>query len=176
MGAVSQRMAKHNVKIRRGRTEIHRDQKVVQRFNRTLAERLFGYQYAKELENCKRNREWVKRLPEVIKALNVEMKKNPPIVTRKVDASICPHANIWYLYHPGELEGGKRLATDPLWSVDIHKIDYHFITQGIRVYYLKAPAPKRGFVKEELLIAPDDTVTALTKSVRAEQRSHMHMS
>ena len=64
------------------------------------------------------------------------------------------------MYQPGELEGGKRWATDPIWSVDIHKIDYHIITQGIRVYYLKAPAPNKGFVKEELLIVPADTVTS----------------
>lgn len=167
MGAVSQLMQKHNVRIRRGHTEIHRDQGVVERFNRTLAERLFGYQYAKELENPhKRNREWVKRLSDVIKALNAETKKAPPIVTRKVDAPICPFANIRYLYQPGELEGGgKRRATDPIWSVNVHQIDYHIITQGIRVYYLKAPAPKRGFVKQELLIVPADT-----------KHSHMHMS
>ena len=79
-------------------------------------------------------------------------KNPPPIVTRKVDAPICPRANVRYLYQPGELEGGKRWATDPIWSVDIHKIDYHIITQGIGVYYLKAAAPKRGFVKEELLV------------------------
>ena len=84
MGAVTQLMAKRNVRIRRGQPEIRRHQGVVERFNRTLAERLFGYQYAKELENPhKRNREWVKRLPEVLKALNAETKKPPPIVTRK---------------------------------------------------------------------------------------------
>ena len=171
MGVVSQLMEKHSVKIRSGRTEIHRDQDVVERFNRTLGERLFGYQYAKELENPhKRNREWVKRLPEVIKALNAETKKSPPIVTRKVDAPICPYANVRYLYQPGESEhGGRRRATDPIWSVNIHKIDYHIITQGIRVYYLKAPAPKRGFVKEELLIVPADTVTS-------HIQMQMHMS
>ena len=95
----------------------------------------------------------------VIKALNAETKKAPPIVTRKVDAPICPYANVRYLYQTGELEGGKRRAIDPIWSVDIHKIDYHIITQGIRVYYLKAPTPKIGFVKEKLLIVPADTVT-----------------
>ena len=84
MGAVSQIMEKHNVRIRRGRTEIHRDQAIAERFNRTLAERLFIYQYAKELENPhKRDREWVRRLPEVIKALNAETKKAPPIVTNR---------------------------------------------------------------------------------------------
>ena len=166
MGAVSELMEKHHVRIRRGHADIHRDQGVVERFNRTLAERLFGYQYARELENPhKRNREWVKRLPIVIKALNAETKKAPPIVTRKADPPICPYASVRYLYQPGELEGGKRRATDPIWSVDIHKIDYNIVTQGIRIYYLKKLAPQRGFVKEELLIVPADTVS-----------SHKHMS
>ena len=154
---------KHKVKIRRGRREIHRDQIIVERFNRTLAERLFGYQYAKEMENPHtRNREWVKRLPEVIKAINAEAKKTPSIVTRTPDTPICPNVSVRYLYQPGEQEGGRRRATDPIWSVDIHKIDYHIITQGIRVYYLKSPAPKRGFVKEELLIVPPDTQTRMS--------------
>ena len=159
MGAVIQLMAKHNVRIRRGQPEIHRHQGVVERFNRTLAERLFGYQYAKELENPhQRNREWVKRLPEVLKALNAETKKPPPIVTRKAGDPICP------ICQPEELEGGKKRATDPVWSVDIQKIDYHIVTQGMRVYYLKAPAPKRGFVKEDLLIVPADTNTRMHMS------------
>ena len=43
MGFVSQLLAKHSVKIRRVRVDIHRDQGIVERFNRTLAERLFGH-------------------------------------------------------------------------------------------------------------------------------------
>ena len=34
--------------------------------------------------------------------------------------------------------------------------------QGIRFYYLKAPAPKRGFVNEELLIVLADTHTHMS--------------
>ena len=65
-----------------------------------------------------------------------------------------------YLYQTGELKGGgKRRTTDPIWSLDKHKIDYPMVMPGIRVYYLKAPAPKRGFVKEGLLIVRDDTVS-----------------
>ena len=44
MGAVSQVLAKHNVEV-----DTHRDEGIVERFNRTLAERLFGHQYAQEL-------------------------------------------------------------------------------------------------------------------------------
>ena len=64
------------------------------------------------------------------------------------------------MYQPGELEGGKRRATDPVWSVDVFELDYNLVTQGIRVNHLKKPAPQRGFVKEELLIVPADTVNS----------------
>ena len=75
MGAVTKEMEKHKTYIRRGRTEIHRDQAIVERFNRTLAERLFGHQYAVELllPEGKRSTEWVKRLPDVVNALNNEV-------------------------------------------------------------------------------------------------------
>ena len=46
MGSVTKEMESHKTYIRRGRTEIHRDQAIVERFNGTLAERLFGHQYA----------------------------------------------------------------------------------------------------------------------------------
>ena len=45
----------------------------MERFNRTLADRLFSYQYHKELEDpSKSNREWVSRLQNVVSALNNE--------------------------------------------------------------------------------------------------------
>ena len=76
MGAVTKVMENNKTAIRRGRTEIHRDQAIVERFNRTLAERLFGHQYAVEMTYThagKRSTEWVKRLPEVVSALNNEV-------------------------------------------------------------------------------------------------------
>ena len=73
MGAMNQLLAKHAVSVRRGRVDVHRDQGIVERFNRTLSEWLFGHQYAQEmrLPSGKRSTEWVARLPAVISALNV---------------------------------------------------------------------------------------------------------
>ena len=71
MGGVTKMTNEHNVTIRRGRPNIHRDQAIVKGFNRTLAERLFGYQYAVEMNMPSgRSTAWVKRLPEVVWALN----------------------------------------------------------------------------------------------------------
>jgi hypothetical protein len=84
MGAVSQLLAKHGVSVRRSRVNIHRDQEIVERFNRTLAERLFGHKYAQEMllapvkilqipaPSDVRSSERVARMPAVIEALNGE--------------------------------------------------------------------------------------------------------
>ena len=73
MGVVNTLLKKHDTKIRRGCVNIHRDQAIVERLNRTLAERLFGHPYAQEmLLRGKRSVEWVSRLPEVVEALNNE--------------------------------------------------------------------------------------------------------
>ena len=44
-------MEKHDVIIQCGDPSQHHSQGIVERFNRTLADRLFTYQYHKELED-----------------------------------------------------------------------------------------------------------------------------
>ena len=94
MGSVTQEREKHKTYIPRGRTKIHRDQAIVERFNRTLSERLFGHQYAMEmlLPEGVRSTAWDKRLPEVVSTLNNEVtsltgKKPAVAIKEKVVAS-----------------------------------------------------------------------------------------
>ena len=71
--------------IQRGDPSQHRSQGIVERFNRMLADRLFSYQYHKELEApSKSNREWVSRLQNVVSTLNNE--KTRLIRMKPVDA------------------------------------------------------------------------------------------
>ena len=53
--------------------------------------------------------------------------------------------SVRFLYQPGELEGGRRRATDPVWSLDVYRLG-HLVT--------KPDWPPRGFVREELLVVP----------------------
>ena len=180
MGAVTKEKEKHKTYIRRGRTEIHRDQAIVERFNRTLAERLFGHQYAVEmlLPEGKRSTEWVKRLPDVVAALNNEVtrltgkipaaaikeksvvaKPSTPYL-RTVGAKekkLPPLIHVRYLYQPGELEGGTKRATDPIWSLKVYQVVQNMTKPNEPVVYYLSDGPKRGFVREELLVVPPNT-------------------
>ena len=184
MGAVNQLLAKHNVSVRRGRVDTHRDQGIVERFNRTLAERLFGAQYAQEMllaarGSSARSSEWVRTLPDVVAALNDEVTrltgKKPKdaikasAVARKPSSVVAGRhvglqepilsssARVRYLYQPGELEGGRRRATDPVWSLPVHSVRNVVRQSGQPALYYFNEGPARGFVREELLVVPRDT-------------------
>ena len=115
---------KHDVLIQPGDPSQHRSQGIMERFNRTLADRQFSYQYHKELEDpSKSNREWVSQLQNVVNVLNNE--KTRLIGMKPVDAIkqtlikqrfsqpvknyeeklIDVGTKVRYLYEPGELEG-----------------------------------------------------------------------
>ena len=183
MGAVTKEMENHKTSIRRGHPEIHRDQAIVERFNRTLAERLFGYQYAVEMRSNigsegLRSRAWVKRLPKVVSALNNQVTRligMKPAVAIKEKVVISEPATkylrpvglnekklpslvmVRYLYQPGELEGGFKRATDPIWSLDVYNIERSFAKPNQPVLYYLSDGPKRGFVREELLVVTPNT-------------------
>ena len=103
MGAVTKEMENHKTYIRRGRADIPLDQAIVERFNRTLAERLFGHQYAVEmrLPEGQSSTAWVKRLPEVVSALNNEVTSlidKKPAVAIKEKAVYSKPSTSYYIH------------------------------------------------------------------------------
>ena len=187
MGAVTKEMENHKTSIRLGHPEIHRDQAIVERFNRTLAERLFGYQYAVEMRSNTGQRftEWVKRLPKVVSALNnqvtrlIGMKpaaavKEKAVVSQPATKYLRPVGEnekklpsivlVRYLYQPGELEGGTKRATDPIWSLKVYSLERSFTKPDQPVLYYLHDGPKRGFVREELLVVPPNTTLPPAKA------------
>ena len=180
MGAVTKEMSNHKTFIWCWHANIHCDQPIVERFNRTMAERLFGHQYAMEmlLPEGKRSTAWVKRLPEVVLALNNEVTsligKKPAVAIKERSVYARPSTpysrpvgkrekilpslvQVRYLYQPGELERGVKRATDPIWSLKVYSIERSFSKPDQPVLYYLRDGPKRGFVREELLVVPPNT-------------------
>ena len=174
-GDTTKLMDKHDVIIQRSDPSQHRSQGIMERFNRTSADRLFSYQYHKELEDpSKSNREWVFRLQNVVSSLNNE--KTRLIGMKPVDAIkqtlveqgfyqptkeyeeklLDVSTKVRYLYEPGELEGyqykgeRRKRSTDPIWSVDVYRIKDKYVQKHQPTLYYLDGGPKRSFVFEEL--------------------------
>ena len=167
-------MEKHDVIIQRGDPSQHCSQGIVERFNRTLADRLFSYQYHKELEDpSKSNREWVSRLQNVVSSLNNEktrligMKPVDAIKQTSVEQGFSQPVKeyeeklldvgtkVRYLYEPDELEGyqykgERRKRSTDIWSVDVNKIKDRYVQKHQPTLYFLDGGPKRSFVFEEL--------------------------
>ena len=130
------------------------------------------------LPDNKRSTEWVTRLPAVISALNKEVTrltgKKPAEAIKKKSVSAnssTPYlrpvgvnekklpsgSSVRYLYQPGELEGGRRRATDPIWSLTVYEIEKIMIKPDAPVIYYLLVGPKRWFVGEELLVVSPGT-------------------
>ena len=128
------------------------------------------------LKSGERSTEWVKRLPEVVSALNNEKTRltgrrpvdaikekvvdaksstfsRPVGKEKRLDSSV----NVRYLFAPGELEGGGKRATDPNWSLKVFNISSSIANENEPVLYYLKDGPKRGFVREELMIVPRET-------------------
>jgi len=130
------------------------------------------------LPEGQRSTAWVKRLPEVVLALNNEVTsligKKPVVAIKEKSVYARPSTpysrpvgknekilpalvHVLYLYQPGELEGGVKRATDPIWSLKVYSIERSFTKPDQPVLYYLHDGPKRGFVREELLVNPPNT-------------------
>jgi len=134
------------------------------------------------LHESKRSTTWVKRLPEVVSALNNEVTsligKKAAVAIKEKSVSARPSTpytrpvgkrkkilpslfQVRYLYQAGELEGGVKRAMDPIWSLKVYSIERSFSKPDQPVLYYLRDGPKRGFVREELLFVPRNTTLPL---------------
>ena len=166
-------MEKHDVLIQRGDPSQYRSQGIVERYNRTLAEKLFSYQCHKELEDpSKSNR--ISRLQNVVSSLSnertrlIEMKPVDAIKQILVKQGFSQPVKdyekklldvgtkVRYLSEPGELEGyqyggeKRKRSTDPIWSVDVYRIKDRYVRKHQPALYYLDGGPERSFVFEEL--------------------------
>ena len=168
-------MTEHDVKVVSATTKHHHNfTAFVERFNKTLGERLFKVQDAQELQNpAKDSKIWVKYLQKAVTRLNSEktqMLGMTPAKAVKLDnvelkvkpypeEKVLPVDGLYrYLYQPGELEDdNRRRATDKIWSVNTFRLDKIVEDSEQRVLYYLTDGPKRAFVREELMLIPEGT-------------------
>ncbi|KAK3737995.1 hypothetical protein QZH41_009631 [Actinostola sp. cb2023] len=162
MGALTPLLEKHGVSVRSSRVDIHRDQALVESWNRTFGERLFGHQYAQEMllqsrRDSRRSAEWVSRLPAVVAALNGE-------VTRLIANKSSDAIELAVVAQkPPSVEAGRLRAAVAARPTLCGASRYNRLARSVIkadspvLYYVDTPNVKRGFVRKELQVVPPDT-------------------
>ena len=167
---------KHNVEIRPATTKYkHTHTAFVEALNKVLAENLFKIQDAQELNDSEKvSSTWVKHLYKLIDSLNnnktqmIDIKPKDAIKLKEVplvnQESYPPEEKLpedglyRYLLQPGEEHGDQRKrATDRIWSKKTYRLNEVIEKSGNRVIYYLQDGPERAFVKEELMLIPEDT-------------------
>ena len=129
------------------------------------------------LPSGQRSTAWVERVPDVVRALNNEVTcligKTPADAFKKKGVVAKPstpysrpvglnerklpsNVTVHYLYQPGELEGGTKRATDPIWTLKGYTLGKAVAKPDEPVLYYLHGGPKCEFVREELLVVPSN--------------------
>jgi hypothetical protein len=154
-------MREHGVKIQKAKSK--RTMGIVERYNRTLIERLFRSQDASDqIDLTERSRVWVKNLPIIVEDLNnsitrllgispteaIRMERviakssksrNGP--TGYDEKTLSSDTQVRYLLLNNDLEGGRRRAGDLNWSPQIYHIRESLVQKNQPVLYWLEEVP-----------------------------------
>ena len=173
---VTKMLKKHEVRIQSTTTKYkHTHTAFVEALNKILAEQLFKVQDAQELNDPEKvSSTWTKHLYGLVDKLNdtetqmIGMKpKNAiklnqvPLVNREnyPPEDTLPEDGLYrYLLQPGEEHDDQRnRAMDRIWSKKTYRQMEIVENPGNHVMYCSKDGPERAFVKEELMLIPEDT-------------------
>ena len=157
-------LKKHGVKIRHTvRKYKHRHTAFVKALNKPLAENLFSVQDTQELNdpekvlidqlNDMKIQMTGMKPKEAIKLKKVPLAESyPPEDTLPEDGLYC------YLLQPAkEHDNQCKRATDRIWSERTYRLSEVLSSPGNQVMYYLADGLKKTFIKEELMLIPEDT-------------------
>ena len=85
--------------------------------------------------------------------------KEVPIADNYLPEDVLPEDGLyWYLLQPGkEHDDQHKRATDWIWSRKTYRLREVMSSPGNRVMYVLRDGPERLFVKEQLMLIPEDT-------------------
>ena len=168
-------MKEHHVKVKSVTTKYHHKfTAFIENFNKNLAQRLFKIQDAQEiLDPSKDSKTWVKHLYKIVSKLNntkldrIKMTPAKAVKLEHVNLKLKPYPKevvapmdglYRFLKNPGEDHGDqRRRATDIIWSKETYRLDRVIEDPGQRAIYHLQGGPERAFVREELMLIPENT-------------------
>jgi hypothetical protein len=171
-GKVTTMMDRLGVKQRFAEKGRHRSQAFVESFNKQLAKRLFALQDLDEFHEHKQSSKWLKRLPEVVQAMNkqttrlIGMPPNKAIERKEVEqpksdvrlikaAKKEPplpfNAQVRVKLGPEDQKDGKQRATDPTFSRQVYQVVKRVKGESTPPLYF-VEGKKHGYLRSQLQV------------------------
>lgn len=165
----------NKIVLKRGKTNRHRQQSVVERRNRMIAEKIFRRQTEQELLTGEPSTQWTEDLPIYIKIINKNLKKTKcnPLDTKwepRCEGDACNLLNEdtkvrAKLEYPIDPATGKRLmenggrfrATDIRWNPEIRTIEKIVLNPNQPPMYIlndNGHDAEIGYTKNQLQVVP----------------------
>lgn len=184
-GNFNEYVKNNKIVLKRGKTNRHRQQSVVERRNRIIAEKIFRRQTAQELLTGEASTQWTEDLPIYIKVINKNLKKTKcnPLDTKwepRCEGDACNllnegtkvRAKLEYPINPATGKrlmenGGRFRATDIRWDPEIRTIEKIVLNPNQPPMYILNDNVKDaeiGYTKNQLQVIPDKEKNP-TKSV-----------
>lgn len=179
-GSVKQFFNQHNIVMRTGAPDRHRQQGVVEWMNYIIGKVLFMLMTLDELHTGITTRDWVEELPEVVKAINEHLRKDPPKpklapVKALPDEDILPiGTEVRYaldapIAADTEMKlHGRFRAGDIRWSIKPVKIDGVYLQPGQPVFYSVAGRNANYFTRDQLQLYDAEEKTPRPRKFRVE--------
>ena len=87
----------------------------------------------------------------------IELKEVLLVESYPLENTLPEDGLYWYLLQPGEEHDDQRKRTkDRIWSKKTYRLSEVLSSPGNQVIYYLADEPERAFVKEELMLIPQD--------------------
>ena len=88
----------------------------------------------------------------------IELKKVPLEESYSLEDMLSEDGLYHYLLQPSEEHDDQcKRATDRIWSKKTYRLSEVMSNPGNRVMYYLADGPERAFIKEDLMLMPEDT-------------------
>ena len=173
---VTKMLEKHEVRIQSSTTKYkHTHTAFVEALNKILSENLFKVQDVQELDDPEKvSSTWAKHLYELVDKLNdtetqmTRMKPKDAIKLNQIPLDnrenyppedTLPEDGLYrYLLQPGEEHDDQRKSSmDRIWCKKTYRLREIVENSGNCVMYYLKDGSERAFVKEELMLIPEDT-------------------
>lgn len=166
-GSLKTYMNKHNIIMKYGRPNRHRQQGLVENYNKTIAKLIFFRQSLDELQTGKESKAWIDDIPKIVKTLNKNMIKdksdsiNEKVLEKETGEILRVKTKVRVMLDAPKSISNKKLhgdfrETDIRWEIEPREIEEIYLRPDQPVFYKVSGINNAFYTKYQLQVIKEE--------------------